>query len=127
MASGCAESIISRITAEVGKMPSELWPAVRTHWSRSQSFETLAHYLSQLTHCVNEIAYASLGHLPLIVISAENATESELREHRKLASLSSIGEHVIAEKSGHWIQLERPDLVLSSVQRSYRLSKQDTR
>ncbi len=127
MASGSGESVISRVTAEVSKMPREIWPAVRTHWSRPKSFETLAHYLSQLTHCVNEIAYASLGHLPLIVISAENATESELREHRKLASLSNIGEHVIAEKSGHWIHLDRPDLVLSSVQRSYRLSRQDAR
>jgi pimeloyl-ACP methyl ester carboxylesterase len=72
---------------------------------------------------VNEIAYASLGHLPLIVISAENATESELMEHRKLASLSSIGEHVIAEKSGHWIQLDRPDLVVSCLQGFYRVPR----
>jgi pimeloyl-ACP methyl ester carboxylesterase len=127
MASGSGESIISRITAEISKMPSELLPAVRTHWSRPQSFQTLAHYLSQLTHCVNEVVDAPLGHLPLIVISAENATESELREHRKLASLSSVGEHVIAEKSGHWIQLDRPDLVVSSVQRAYRVSRQDPR
>jgi pimeloyl-ACP methyl ester carboxylesterase len=126
MASGSGESVISRVTAEVSKMPREVWPAVRMHWSRPQSFETMAHYLSHLTHCVNEVPYASLGHLSLIVISAENATESELREHRKLASLSSIGEHVIAEKSSHWIQLDRPDLVLSCVQRSYRLSRQDT-
>ena len=119
MASGSGQSVISRVTAEVSKMPSELLPAVRTHWSRPQSFETLAQYLSLLTWCVNEIPYASLGHLSLIVISAENATESEVREHRKLASLSSIGEHVIAKKSGHWIQLDRPDLIVSLLQRSY--------
>jgi pimeloyl-ACP methyl ester carboxylesterase len=83
----------------------------------------MAHYLSHLTHCVSEVPYASLGHLPVIVISAENATESELREHRKLASLSSIGEHVIAERSGHWIHLDRPDLVVSSLQRSYGVSR----
>jgi hypothetical protein len=65
-----------------------------------------------------------LGHLSLTVISAEHATESELREHRKLVSLSSIGEHVVAEKSGHWIQLDRPDLVVSLVQRSYRVSRE---
>jgi pimeloyl-ACP methyl ester carboxylesterase len=124
MASGSGESIISRITAEVSKMPRELWPAVRMHWSHPQSFETLAQYLSQLTDCVNEIAYASMGHLALTVISAEHATEAELREHRKLASLSSIGEHIIAEKSGHWIQLDRPDLVVSLVQRSYRVSRE---
>ncbi|WP_169747248.1 alpha/beta fold hydrolase [Edaphobacter aggregans] len=123
MAGGSGESIISRITAEISKMPSELLPTVRMHWSRPQSFETLAHYLSGLTLCMNEVTYASLGHLSLIVISAENATESELREHRKLVSLSRIGEHVIAERSGHWIQLDRPDLVVSSLQRSYGVSR----
>ena len=123
MAGGSGESVISRVTAEVSKMPSEFLPAVRTHWSRPQSFETLAQYLSRLTRCVDAVPYASLGHLSLIVISAESATESEVREHRKLASLSSIGEHIIAERSGHWIHLDRPDLVVSSLRRSYGVSR----
>ncbi|NUQ30959.1 MAG: hypothetical protein HOQ35_20920 [Acidobacteriaceae bacterium] len=123
MARGGSASVIARVTAEVSKMPRELLPAVRAHWSRPQSFETLAEYLSQLTRCVMEIPYTSLGHLSLTVISAENATESELREHRKLASLSSRGEHIIAERSGHWIQLDRPDLVVSLLQRSYGVSR----
>ena len=123
MAGGSGESVISRVTAEVSKMPSELLPAVRAHWSRPQSFETLAEYLSQLTRCVDEIPYASLGQLSLTVISAENATMSEVREHRKLASLSSVGEHVIAERSGHWIHLDRPDLVVSLLQRFYGVSR----
>jgi pimeloyl-ACP methyl ester carboxylesterase len=123
MASGSGESVIARVTAEVSKMPSELLPAVRAHWSRPQSFETLAQYLSLLTGCVNEIPYASLDHLSLIVVSAEQATESEVSEHRKLASLSSMGKHVIAERSGHWVQLDRPDLVVSSLQRFYGASR----
>lgn len=123
MTSGGAESVIARVTGEVSKMPRELLPAVRAHWSRPQSFETLAQYLSGLIQCVNEIPYTSLGHLSLIVITAENATESEVREHRKLASLSSIGEHIIAERSGHWIQLDRPDLIVSSLQRFYSVSR----
>ena len=124
MASGRGgESFLARVTGEVSKMPRELLPAVQAHWSRPQSFDTLAEYLSRLTRCVNEIPYASLGHLSLIVISAENATESEMREHRKLASLSSTGEHIVAERSGHWIQLDRPDLVVSSLQRSYGVSR----
>jgi pimeloyl-ACP methyl ester carboxylesterase len=122
-ATGSREGIISRLTGEVNKMPSELWPAVRMHWSRPQSFATLAQYLSHLTACVNEIDYAPLGNVSLTVISAEHATESELREHRKLASLSNKGEHIIAKNSGHWIQLDRPDLVVSLVQRFYRVSR----
>ncbi|WP_263418190.1 alpha/beta fold hydrolase [Terriglobus albidus] len=124
MASGTGgEGVLARVTGEVSKMPRELLPAVRAHWSRPQSFETLAQYLSQLTRCVSEIAYTSLGHLSLTVISAESATESEVREHHKLASLSSKGEHIIAERSGHWIQLDRPDLIVSSLQRFYGVSR----
>jgi pimeloyl-ACP methyl ester carboxylesterase len=75
---------------------------------------------------VNEILYESLGHLSLIVISAENATQSEVSEHRKLASLSSMGEQVIAERSGHWVQLDRPDLVVSLLQRFYGVSRKSS-
>jgi pimeloyl-ACP methyl ester carboxylesterase len=119
IASGGGATVISRVTTEVGKMPRELWPAVRAHWSRPQSFETLAQYLSQLTMCVSEVPSAALGDLSLVVITAENATDSEIREHRKLVSLSSRGEHVIAERSGHWIQLDRPDFVISTLQRFF--------
>jgi pimeloyl-ACP methyl ester carboxylesterase len=126
IASGSGESVIARVTAEISKMPSELLPAVRAHWSRPQSFETLAQYLSRLIGCVNEILYESLGHLSLIVISAENATQSEVSEHRKLASLSSMGEQVIAERSGHWVQLDRPDLVVSLLQRFYGVSRKSS-
>jgi pimeloyl-ACP methyl ester carboxylesterase len=71
------------------------------------------------------MTYASLGDIPLMVISAEHATESELLEHRRLAALSKKGEHVIAKNSGHWIQLDRPDLVVSLVQRFYGIFRKD--
>jgi pimeloyl-ACP methyl ester carboxylesterase len=116
-ASGKAEDVISRVTAEVGKMSPDVWPAVRAHWSRPQSFATLAAYLTQLTSCVSEIPYRSLGDLPLIVVTAGRASESELAEHRKLAALSTRGEHIIAEGSGHWVHLDRPDVVITAVQR----------
>jgi pimeloyl-ACP methyl ester carboxylesterase len=115
--SGPGAVLISRIAEEVGKMPRELWPAVRSHWSRPESFETMAAYLAQLTQCVNEVPYRSLNDIPLVVISAEKATSSELDEHRRLAALSARGEHIIARRSGHWVQLDRPDLVVNVVRR----------
>jgi pimeloyl-ACP methyl ester carboxylesterase len=119
-ASGKAEDVISRVTAEVGKMPPDVWPAVRAHWSRPQSFATLAQYLSQLTSCVHEIPYRSLGDLPLIVITADSASESEFAEHRRLAALSTRGEHIVAERSSHWVHLDRPDVVIAVVERCLR-------
>jgi pimeloyl-ACP methyl ester carboxylesterase len=122
IASGKAEDVIARVTSEVGKMPPEVWPAVRAHWSRPQSFATLAEYLSQLTSCVNEIPYRSLGNVPLIVVTGESASESEYAEHRKLAALSTRREHIVAGGSGHWVHLDRPDVAIDAVQRCQRLT-----
>jgi len=115
--SGAVATVISRIVEEVGKMPRDVWPAVRAHWSRPESFKTMAGYLVQLTQCVNEVGYESLGEIPLIVVTAEKASASERAEHFRIVSLSSRGEHVIAERSGHWTQLDRPDVVIDAVRR----------
>jgi pimeloyl-ACP methyl ester carboxylesterase len=115
--SGAGATVVSRVTEEVGKMPREVWPAVRAHWSRPESFETMAAYLAQLTKCVNEVSYESLGQIPLIVLTAERASASESAEHRRIAGLSTRGEHIVAERSGHWVQLDRPDVVVEVVRR----------
>jgi pimeloyl-ACP methyl ester carboxylesterase len=117
MASGTGATVVSRVTEEVGKMPREVWPAVRAHWSRPESFETMAAYLRQLTECVNEVPYAQLEDIPLIVVTAEKASDSERAEHGRIAALSKRSEHVIADRSGHWVQLDRPDLVVDAVRR----------
>src|SRR4030095_7867516 len=107
---------IARIAGEVGKMPREVWPAARAHWSRPQSFHTMAEYLAELVNNANAVENASLGDLPLVVISAQGASNSELAEHRRIAALSTRGEHMVADTCGHWIHLDRPALVVDCVQ-----------
>jgi pimeloyl-ACP methyl ester carboxylesterase len=58
-----------------------------------------------------------LGQIPLIVLTAERASASESAEHRRIAGLSTRGEHIVAERSGHWVQLDRPDVVVEVVRR----------
>ncbi len=72
---------------------------------------------------------APLGDLPLIVLSAAHRglpswfsaeqaahlTEAWRRGHEELASLSSNGRLVVAEKSGHDIQYDEPNLVLETI------------
>jgi pimeloyl-ACP methyl ester carboxylesterase len=53
----------------------------------------------------------------LIVVTAEKASASEFDEHRRLVALSTQAEHIVAERSGHWVQLDRPDLVVDAVHR----------
>ncbi len=68
-----------------------------------------------------------LGDLPLVVLTRglpeeegpdAAAVEAEHREeHTALAHWSTRGELVVAEHSGHHIQLEQPDLVVSAIRR----------
>ncbi|MEN9501217.1 MAG: hypothetical protein RI964_502 [Pseudomonadota bacterium] len=80
----------------------------------------------------------SLGDLPLVVLTSGKGIDSELAEReakasnssvenavaiariertaqQELAALSSNSKHVIAEKSGHFIMYDQPDLLISNV------------
>ena len=58
-----------------------------------------------------------LGDLPLVVLTAGNNLESTWQSlQNELAALSTNSTHVIAEGSGHFIQLDRPDLVITAIQ-----------
>jgi len=85
--------------------------------------ESTAFYASALD------APQTLGKLPLIVLShglpdqTSGITDGEqeqfeqewMKMQRELANLSSNGRQVIAEKSGHYIQLDQPELVIESI------------
>jgi pimeloyl-ACP methyl ester carboxylesterase len=72
------------------------------------------------------LARPSYGTLPLIVLSKDDA-QDRLAEGQQLAatwdalqqdlaSLSSTGRHIVAQHSGHYIHLDRPDLVITAIQ-----------
>jgi pimeloyl-ACP methyl ester carboxylesterase len=57
-----------------------------------------------------------LGDLPLIVLRRDRHTNADaIRMHAAVAALSSAGKVVIAENSGHVIQLWRPDVVTAAI------------
>jgi len=49
------------------------------------------------------------------VLSAANATHEQLQEREAWARLSPRGKHIRARKSGHWIQLDEPELVVEAI------------
>jgi pimeloyl-ACP methyl ester carboxylesterase len=75
--------------------------------------------------------HITLGDIPLVVLSAQKLEippslglsaegEAELRAvqadmHAELAALSSRGELVFAEESGHFIHLDQPELVIEAI------------
>lgn len=111
-----AEALTSRLVGEVRKLPEDLWPAIRAHWSLPRSFRTLADYLELLpANCALPVDGSALRDKPVVVISAESAEPPVRAGHAALAALSRHGRHVVAEASGHWVQLDRPDVIASSL------------
>jgi pimeloyl-ACP methyl ester carboxylesterase len=87
--------------------------------------------LSNLEKLGNEAsAINSFGQTPLVVITGtgeqrmDEFTDKELgvkfvnawmEMQTELLSLSSNSEHVLADKSGHFVQLDQPEIVIEAV------------
>jgi pimeloyl-ACP methyl ester carboxylesterase len=109
---------LERLTGEVRRLPPEVWPMIRAHWSRPKSFEAMAAYLECLPHAAaSALAMPLPTNVPFVVLSAASATEAELLERDAWVSLSACGQHVRVENSAHWIQLEQPDVVVATVRK----------
>lgn len=114
--SGKGSSVTTRLVGEVRKMPAEVWPMVRAHWCLRRSFLTMAEYLERLPGaCAQTIDDSALREIPLVVISASKNAPELIEAHRRTAALSTRGVHVVAEESGHWVQLDRPDVVIEAI------------
>jgi pimeloyl-ACP methyl ester carboxylesterase len=111
-----AAQFLGRIVGEVQKLPRETWPAVQTHWSQPKCFSSMADHLRSLPQSAAEIAAGGdLGHIPLVVITAASQPEASRAEHRAIAQLSTQGRHIVARKSGHWVLLDEPELVVDAI------------
>ncbi len=122
LSSGRGQSVVSRLVGEVSKMPPETWPMVRAHWCQVKSFRGLAAYLESLPASAAEAhALVEPSNLPVIVLSAGSATAEQLKERDTLARRSPHGQHIIAAKSGHWIQLDESELVVQAILEMVRL------
>jgi pimeloyl-ACP methyl ester carboxylesterase len=115
-AAGQGTGTMERLIGEVRKLPREAWPVIQSHWCNPKNFRAMAAYLE----CLPESARAARvlvipPEIPFTVLSAGNATEAELRERDSWVEQSGCGKHVRVQGAGHWIQLERPDVVVEAV------------
>jgi pimeloyl-ACP methyl ester carboxylesterase len=113
---GNSGGFTDRMAGEIRKLPREVWPAVQAHWCDPMCFETMARYLESLSEsCLALGDDRSLGDLPLIVFSAGTVSAAQRAEHERLARLSTRGRIEILPDSGHWIQLDRPELIIETI------------
>jgi len=105
--------VLWRVTQEVGKMPSEVWPVVAAHWSRPGYYRGMRNHVAAVPDSVREmLATEPIHSIPVLVLTPGKSTPLSAE------SLDRIGDNVqqvIAEESAHWIHLDEPDLVIDSI------------
>ncbi len=105
--------VLTRVKAEVRKMPREVWPAVAAHWSRPSFYSGLRSHFDALPDTVTEMHAADpILDIPVTVLTP--ASSAPLTAHQ----LDGIGDHVgqvIATRSSHWIHLDEPELVIEAI------------
>jgi len=114
--SGRASIVTDRIATQVRKMPRETWPLVASHWMQPKSFEAMARHFECLTQSISEMEHAPpLDVAVTMLVGAQNEHPTDQLEYAK--RISTRTKLIVAEESGHWIQLDEPDLVVSSVRK----------
>ena len=109
-------SAVHRIAGEIRKLPAPILPIVRGLWSQPKNFTSLGQYVAALpVSAVQAAAVSSLGDLPLVVLSGGHHAAPYTAWQRDLAQLSSRGRQLVASDSGHWIHLDRPELVTRAI------------
>jgi pimeloyl-ACP methyl ester carboxylesterase len=115
---GRASGVASQLVGEVRKIPRELWPVIAANWSEERAFRTMADYLENVPLSAGQLdEERGLGDLPIVILSSASASPFALAEHERDARLSTRGEHVIVPGTGHWINLDSPEVIATAVRR----------
>lgn len=102
-----------RMVGEIRKLPPEVWPMIQAHWCDPKCFDTMGRYLKALPANAAAVVGARVN-APLIVLSAGNASAAQKADHERLAQECG-GRMEVVEGCGHWVQLDRPEVVVAAV------------
>jgi len=111
---GAGLAFIERMIGQIRKLPAELLPVIQSHWCDPRCFDSMARYLEALPANAAAVE-ALLVEVPLRILSAEDSSPAQREDHRQLAERSASGEIEVVPGAGHWIQLDRPDVVTSAI------------
>jgi len=105
--------VMQRITCEVGKMPRAVWPIVASHWASPKYYRGLAAHLEAVPATVVEMQTAeAIEGMPVVLLTPASA---QPLSSERLRRIGPEVRQVIAEKSGHWVHLDEPELVLETI------------
>ena len=86
-------------------------------WIQQKFCMTVASQLENLPASAASVAaLGSFSDKPVVVLSAKITPEHRREEHIAMTKRLPRGRHVTAEKSGHWIMIDQPDLLARVIQ-----------
>jgi pimeloyl-ACP methyl ester carboxylesterase len=104
------------VLAPFTKSPREVRLALNAIWTQPKCFHALREEIESLPVSAAQAARAQIPReLPLTVLSAGDAKSPRLHARERLVSRFTSGSHTIAAGSSHWIQLDRPELVVDAL------------
>lgn len=114
---GATDGERERVVSLLDRVPEELRPVLRSFWSRPSSYRALASQIEHVPESARAVDRAGtpFAAIPLLALTAAHPSPERLRKREALVSASGEGRHVVAARSGHWIPLEEPDLVVAAV------------
>jgi pimeloyl-ACP methyl ester carboxylesterase len=118
--------LISRgAPADVGSVSSPWFSALPAQeremaavfWVQEKFARAIASQLENLPASAAQID--ALGHVcerPAVILSASTAPEKRSKEHAAMAARLPSGHYVLAERSGHWIMQDQPELLIRAIE-----------
>jgi pimeloyl-ACP methyl ester carboxylesterase len=123
---------------DIAAYPAAVKPIVLAHASQTRYESTQHDEYAALQESAAQVRAArqvspSYGKLPLIVLSKDDSQDQSTQGkqmaatwdalQQDLASLSSNSQHSVAQHSGHYINLDRPDLATAAIQSVWQQAK----
>ena len=112
-----AAALLEHLVDEVQKLPPEVLPSVQAHWSNPKAFRGMWQHLAAMPSCSANLTRDTdaFGDIPVVVLSAGSRAAQWLAADAALAAASSNGRHIVSPRSGHWIHLDDPELVIQAI------------
>lgn len=120
-----AAALMQHMVGEVQKLPAEVLPAVQAHWSNPKAFRGMRQHLAAMPGCSADLATCEddFGDTPVVVLSAGARDARWLAADARLARASSRGRHIVSPRSGHWVHLDDPQLVVQAIRDAIEIAR----
>ena len=116
LSEGVPRPVQDRLLSPMQRLPQEARDVLKWFWTRPAYFQALASQIEWVSQSAQQVQFSPLPpELPLTVISAPNSDPQWMPGQEQIAALSGRGRHLVARDSGHWIPLDRPDLVVETL------------